>query len=46
MNYTREQPLMLESDYPYEMKDGDCRYDQDKAVLAVDHYSVAVGNSV
>ena len=40
MNYTREQPLMLESDYPYEAQDGACRYDPAKGVLAVDHYEV------
>ena len=38
MKYVKDHPLMLDADYEYTAKDGDCKYDPSKGVGTVSDY--------
>ena len=45
-DYAKRQPLLSWADYPYEVKEGTCRFDATKAVARVTSYLDVKPNSV
>jgi len=40
MLYTDAEPLMASADYGYEAKDGECRYEQSKGLIAANGMTI------